>query len=248
VASRRDTGLAPNPGSIPGSRKRSVPGPVHSIPESCGSQAAVGLPGSNPLLTQGTVESPEKRCFRRWLNNRERPSPIRAGAPAAHRLADWRRSQRISSSSSLDNVRRAAASNQTKRLNVQPLSLVDGGSHQFSLFRDFRVIFHWPFRRHAPPLAPGDRRQPGSQTRSVRLFVENPTTSEPELNEQGGELPALARAVLRSNTPRLTFPNVLEGSMTVTPFSANEKPHTNPGRIPIHLAFCASSGNIRRAS
>ena len=63
LASRSDTGLAPNPGSPRGSRKRSVPGRVHSIPKSCGSQTAAALPRSNPLLTHGTVESPAKLFF-----------------------------------------------------------------------------------------------------------------------------------------------------------------------------------------
>ena len=45
---------------VPGSRKLSVPGRVHSVPKSCGSQAALCAPGSNPLLTHDTVESPAK--------------------------------------------------------------------------------------------------------------------------------------------------------------------------------------------
>jgi len=44
-----------------GTRKLSVPGRVHSIPKSCGSQEAFLPPGSNPFLTRGTVESPAKR-------------------------------------------------------------------------------------------------------------------------------------------------------------------------------------------
>ena len=51
-------GSAPNPG-IPGSRKLSVPGRVHSILESYGSPQA-SLLGSNPFLTHGTVESSAK--------------------------------------------------------------------------------------------------------------------------------------------------------------------------------------------
>ena len=43
-----------------GSRKPSVPGRVHSVPKSCGSQSATALPRSNPFLTRGTVESPAK--------------------------------------------------------------------------------------------------------------------------------------------------------------------------------------------
>src|SRR4051794_38001751 len=44
-----------------GTRKLSVPGRVHSVPESCGSQAALRLPRSNPFVTRDTVESPAKR-------------------------------------------------------------------------------------------------------------------------------------------------------------------------------------------
>jgi len=43
-----------------GTRKLSVPGRVHSIPKSCGSLEALSLPGANPFLTRGTVESPAK--------------------------------------------------------------------------------------------------------------------------------------------------------------------------------------------
>jgi hypothetical protein len=43
-----------------GTRKLSVPGRVHSMPKSCGSQKAPLPPGSNPFLTRGTVESPAK--------------------------------------------------------------------------------------------------------------------------------------------------------------------------------------------
>jgi hypothetical protein len=43
-----------------GTRKRSVPGRVHSIPKSGGSPEASLLPEANPLLTRGTVESPAK--------------------------------------------------------------------------------------------------------------------------------------------------------------------------------------------
>jgi hypothetical protein len=44
-----------------GTRKLSVPGRVHSIPKSCGSQEPVPVPESNPFLTRDTVESPAKR-------------------------------------------------------------------------------------------------------------------------------------------------------------------------------------------
>jgi len=68
LASRGRAGPAPNPG-LPGSRKRSVPDRVHSMPKSSGSPKASRLPGSNPLLTHGTVESPAKfflRRLRKW--------------------------------------------------------------------------------------------------------------------------------------------------------------------------------------
>jgi len=42
-----------------GTRKRSVPGRVHSIPKSSGFPEA-RPPGANPFLTRGTVESPAK--------------------------------------------------------------------------------------------------------------------------------------------------------------------------------------------
>ena len=88
----------------PGSRKPSVPGRVHSVPESCGSQAARGaLPGSNPLLTHGTVESPTKRFLRRFLKNREPPPPISPVAPMSNTGPGWRRLSKISLSSSWDN-------------------------------------------------------------------------------------------------------------------------------------------------
>jgi hypothetical protein len=51
----------------PGSRKLSVPVRVHSVPKSCGCQGAATLPGSNPLLTHGTVESPAKFLSRRFF-------------------------------------------------------------------------------------------------------------------------------------------------------------------------------------
>ena len=65
LASCGGTGFAPNPG-LAGSRKLSVPGRVHSIPKSCGSQAALTLAGSNPFLTHGTVESPAKLFLHRF--------------------------------------------------------------------------------------------------------------------------------------------------------------------------------------
>ena len=45
---------------VPESRKLSVPGRVHSAPKRCGSRAALCAPGSNPLLTHDTFESPVK--------------------------------------------------------------------------------------------------------------------------------------------------------------------------------------------
>ena len=85
----------------PGSRKPSVPGRVHSVPESCGSQAAFALPGSNPLLTHGTVESPAK-LFLPLLKNREPPRPISPMAPVSNTCPGWRRLSKISLCSSLD--------------------------------------------------------------------------------------------------------------------------------------------------
>jgi hypothetical protein len=106
----------------PGSRKPSVPGRVHSVPESCGSQAALGaLPGSNPLLTHGTVESPTKRFLRRFLKNREPPPPISPVAPMSNTGPGWRRLSKISWSSLRDHLRRTAASNQSAGSNAQHL-------------------------------------------------------------------------------------------------------------------------------
>ena len=106
----------------PGSRKPSVPGRVHSVPESCGSQAALGaLPGSNPLLTHGTVESPTKRFLRRFLKNREPPPPISPVAPMSNTGPGWRRLSKISLSSLRDHLRRTAASNQSAGSNAQHL-------------------------------------------------------------------------------------------------------------------------------
>jgi hypothetical protein len=75
LASCRWTGRAPNPEITPGSRKRSVPGRVHSAPERCGSQAPF-WPRSNPLLTHGAVESPVNFFFADFLKSRELPLPI----------------------------------------------------------------------------------------------------------------------------------------------------------------------------
>jgi len=74
----------------PGSRKLSVPGRVHSVPESCGSQVAWGRPGSNPFLTHDTVESPAKFLSRRYLKNRERPLPISPMALGPTPFTGWR--------------------------------------------------------------------------------------------------------------------------------------------------------------
>jgi hypothetical protein len=43
-----------------GTRKLSVPGRVHSVSKSCGSQETFPPPESNPYVTRGTVESPAK--------------------------------------------------------------------------------------------------------------------------------------------------------------------------------------------
>jgi len=78
--------LCAHPPRVRRTRKLSVPGRVHSISKSCGSQEPSLVPESNPFLTRGTVESPAK-----YLG-------------AALRK----------------NLRRAAASNQTIGLWVQP--------------------------------------------------------------------------------------------------------------------------------
>jgi hypothetical protein len=80
-----------------GTRKRSVPGRVHSVSKSCGSRSAPARWGANPFLTHGTVESPAKLSLRHCIESA-----------------------------------RAAASNQSPGLCVQPLSLANGGSHKFS--------------------------------------------------------------------------------------------------------------------
>jgi hypothetical protein len=55
----RSPTLRPSPDSR-GTRKLSVPGRVHSVPERFGCR---GDRSSNPLLTRDTVESPAKSCF-----------------------------------------------------------------------------------------------------------------------------------------------------------------------------------------
>ena len=52
-----------------GTRKRSVPGRVHSVSKSCGSRCAAARCGANPLLTHGTVESPAKLSLRHYLES-----------------------------------------------------------------------------------------------------------------------------------------------------------------------------------
>ena len=131
LASRSGTGLAPTPNPF-GARKPSVPGRVHSVLESCGSQAALGaLPGSNPFLTHGTVESPAKLFLRRFLKNREPPLPISPVAPGSNTCLGWRPLSKINSSSSLSAFRESRRLQSVLWLQGPTLFLVGGGSHKF---------------------------------------------------------------------------------------------------------------------
>ena len=81
--------------TLGGTRKPSVPGRVHSVPERCGSQAAASLllPGSNPLLTRDTVASPAK-CVSQAASSlnqaREQPLPISPKSSRSNPFAGWR--------------------------------------------------------------------------------------------------------------------------------------------------------------
>ena len=89
LASRRGIDLSAQSQFILGSRKPSVPGRVHSVLKSYGSQAAAKRQRSNPWLTHGTVESPAKRLLavakeqRAAASNQsqglESPTPFLAG-------------------------------------------------------------------------------------------------------------------------------------------------------------------------
>src|SRR5437879_5433878 len=60
-----------------GTRKLSVPGRVHSIPKSCGSQEPSLVPESNPFLTRGTVEPPAK-CLQAALYKSKQSSRLQS--------------------------------------------------------------------------------------------------------------------------------------------------------------------------
>jgi len=127
-ASRQRTGPAPNPG-FPGSRKLSVPGRVHSIPKSCGSQPASAPSGSNPFLTRDTVESPAK-LFSAHLNLRRVAAPNQTTGFQVQPL--W-----LVSGNSQKSVRLHCSFNWERRrgqsvkwLKVQPLWLVSDGTPQ----------------------------------------------------------------------------------------------------------------------
>ena len=105
LASRRGIDLSAQSRTVPGSRKPSVPGRVHSIPKSYGSQVAVGRPGSNPLLTHDTVESPAKRCFLPLLKNREPPPPINPQGSKVQPLCWLAVALEINSSSSFNKLK-----------------------------------------------------------------------------------------------------------------------------------------------
>lgn len=80
-----------------GTRKPSVPGRVHSMAKSGGSQEAGRPPKSNPWLTRGTVESPAKRllsCVDKELG-RAAASNQSPGLFWSNPFAGWRRLSKI---------------------------------------------------------------------------------------------------------------------------------------------------------
>jgi hypothetical protein len=102
---------------VPGSRKPSVPDRVHSVPESYGSQTALcALPGSNPCVTHGTVESPGKLFFAVSKEQRAAAANQSCGLVVQHLLLVDSGSQK-SVCLHCSIYRRATASNQSNWLS-----------------------------------------------------------------------------------------------------------------------------------
>jgi hypothetical protein len=114
-----------------GSRKPSVPGRVHSIPESCGSPGSDCAPKVQPVSDSRHGRIACKVSLSPFCKEQRAPASnqtIGLGCPTPSLVSGGSQNQCVVI---LDKLRRAAASNQALGIKRPTLSLVSGGSHKF---------------------------------------------------------------------------------------------------------------------